>query len=221
MPKTFQQGKSVFPGPKADVVQQVELWMLGVPPVIPLTVHIGVPIIVLVAVTAALYVAVGVPVGARRNGKPLGLGAHPHFDLWLELLGLAKDGVAYASGLVVGHRHPQRSGINGCCVHAEGPVVGRPPIYSNDKRLSKRERQRQIEESDARVALLLADEQARSRPPTHAGAARCHARAVETFESRGRHQSQATIRVRGFSGEHDEDEDEDDDGDLALNLDAD
>lgn len=222
MPKTFKQGQSVFPGPKADVVQQAELWMLGVPPLIPLTVHAGVPIVVLVAVTAALYVGVGVPVGARRNGKPLGLEAHPHFDLWCELLGLAKDGVAYASGVVVGHRQRERSGINGGGVlHAEGPVVGKPPIYSNDKRLSKRERQRRIEESDARVALLLAEEQARSKPPTHAGAARCHSRVVETSDSRGRHQSQATIRVRGLSGGQNEDEDEDDDGDLALNLDTD
>ena len=50
VPKTFQKDHSNIPGPKSDVVQQVELWMLGVPPLIPLTVHAGVPFIVLVAI---------------------------------------------------------------------------------------------------------------------------------------------------------------------------
>ena len=213
--------------------------MLGVPPLIPLTVHAGVPFIVLVAVTVALYVGAGVPIGARKSGKPLALGAHPHYLQWCELLGLANDGVAFVAG-AAGRRRPRQlglqsggaptarsrdgegsllqsvrsreGGIDGSALlHAEdSAVAGRPPKHRTDKRLSKRERQRRIEASDARVARLLAQEQARAQSPGATGSG-----VQEVLDSRGRHQSQAMVRVRGLGGDDDDSSDED----LDLNLD--
>ena len=209
--------------------------MLGVPPLIPLTVHAGVPFIVLVVVTMALYVGAGVLIGARKSGKPLGLGAHPHFVQGCELLGLAKDGGAFVAGAAGRGRQlglqsgaptarsrdgegsllqsvrSREGGIDGSALlHAEdSAVAGRPPKHRTDKRLSKRERQRQIEASDARVARLLAQEQARTQPPGATGSG-----VEEVLDSRGRHQSQAMVRVRGLGGD-----DVLDDEDLDLTLD--
>ena len=55
-----------MPGPKKDIVEQVELYMKGKKPLIPLSVHTGVPFIAFLAVTLTLYVGAGVPIGARR-----------------------------------------------------------------------------------------------------------------------------------------------------------
>ena len=60
-----------MPGPKKDIVEQVELYMKGKKPLIPLSVHTGVPFIAFLAVTLTLYVGAGVPIGARRSGAPL------------------------------------------------------------------------------------------------------------------------------------------------------
>ena len=67
----------------------------------------------------------------------------------------------------------------------------------------------QIEASDARVARLLVQEQARTQPPGATGSG-----VEEVLDSRGRHQSQAIVRVRGLGGD-----DVLDDEDLDLNLD--
>lgn len=216
VPKSFQNGHSVIPGPKPDVVQQVELWMLGIQPLMPLAVHAGVPLIVLLGVTTALYVGVGVLIGANKSGNPFGLEAHPHFEQWRELLGLASDGVAFAVSGVVGHGQSRHLGLQSGMDRSllrgnELPVAGRPPTFSKHDKLSKREQRRQIEKSDARIAQLLAQEQARSQRVQPLCAAVTGVE--ERFETGGQHQSQARVCVRGAG------RDENDDEDLELNLD--
>ena len=58
--------------------------------------------LVMVSVTLALYVAAGVAMGSQRGLGVSGVRAHPHYQQWLALKGLAEDGVAYTRTRVRG-----------------------------------------------------------------------------------------------------------------------
>ena len=223
----FQKDKENFPGPKNIVVEQVELFMMGKAPLIPLSVHAGVPFIAFLAVTLALYVGAGVPIGAQRSGMPMGLSAHPHFSAWQELVGLAKDGLAYSQAAIGGGVRSEKAAGKGSGLRKEsagGGVDGRSLLgaeetheKSKSTKSKRREsgsksrksgREERIDASDARVAKLLAKEEERARKET--ARLGVGAGVEEVYESDGRHQSQAAVRVRGLGA--------DDDGDLALNL---
>jgi hypothetical protein len=215
-----------MPGPKKDIVEQVELYMKGKKPLIPLSVHTGVPFIAFLAVTLTLYVGAGVPIGARRSGAPLALGAHPHYAQWQELAGLAKDGLAYSLGVIgtgggAGAQSQKASGDGS--MNGGGGMDGRSLLSSaaaeetaaqktskgKGAKRRKDKREERIEASDARVARLLAKEDERARQE---GAAALPVEIEEVFYSGGRHSSQAAVRVRGLLGADDADDD------LALDL---
>ena len=223
-----------MPGPKKDTVAQVELYMKGKKPLIPLSVHTGVPFIAFLAVTLTLYVGAGVPIGARRSGAPLALGAHPHYAQWQELAGLAKDGLAYSLGVIgtgggAGAQRQKASGDGS--MHGGGGMDGRSLLSSaaaeetaqktskgKGAKRKKDTREERIEASDARVARLLAKEDERARQEGTAAARpppppeRPRVDIEEVFYSGGRHSSQAAVRVRGLLGADDADDD------LALDL---
>jgi len=215
-----------MPGPKKDIVEQVELYMKGKKPLIPLSVHTGVPFIAFLAVTLTLYVGAGVPIGARRSGAPLALAAHPHYAQWQELAGLAKDGLAYSLGVIgtgggAGAQRQKASGDGS--MNGGGGMDGRSLLSSaaaeetaaqktskgKGAKRRKDKREERIEASDARVARLLAKEDERARQE---GAAALPVEIEEVFYSGGRHSSQAAVRVRGLLGADDADDD------LALDL---
>ena len=56
----------------------------------------GAPLLLFALPAVAFYVGVGVGVGKGRDGGGLAMSAHPHFRSWLELVALARDGVAFA-----------------------------------------------------------------------------------------------------------------------------
>ena len=57
----------------------------------------GLPLMLALTVAGLAYLAVGIAVGARRGGSS-GVKAHVHYRLWSEIAGLARDGVAVATG---------------------------------------------------------------------------------------------------------------------------
>eukprot|EP01043_Picozoa_sp_COSAG02_P041341 COSAG02_NODE_3418_length_6778_cov_36.646654_1_plen_295_part_00 len=62
----------------------------------------GTPFLLLFMLSAFGYVVGGIAYASKIGGKPAALQSHPHFGLWLEVHGLAMDGIQFAQARAQG-----------------------------------------------------------------------------------------------------------------------
>jgi hypothetical protein len=98
----------------------------------------GVGFVLVLCLSAAGYVVLGVGLSVKRSGAPAALASHPHYRRWQELGGLVVDGVRVSQAKLTGRAMPRPSrGGGGAGYAALSDSSASPPSSKGSKHKSE------------------------------------------------------------------------------------